>query len=59
MQETKLVIVWERFFKWELDSTLSPLTLFKRQPHKMVKHTQTIRWQQPANCLSVFDHFVG
>ena len=20
---------------------------------KMVKHTQTIRWQQPANCLSV------
>ena len=25
----------------------------------MVKHTQTIRWQQPANCLSVFDHFVG
>ena len=26
---------------------------FKRQPHKMVKHTQTIRR------LSVFDHFVG
>ena len=25
----------------------------------MVKHTQTIRWQQPANCLSVFDHFAG
>ena len=25
----------------------------------MVKHTQTIRWQQPTNCLSVFDHFVG
>ena len=24
----------------------------------MVKHTQTIRRQQ-ANCLSVFDHFVG
>ena len=23
----------------------------------MVKHTQTIRRQQPANCLSVFDHF--
>ena len=22
----------------------------------MVKHTQTIRQQQPANCLSVFDH---
>ena len=25
----------------------------------MVKHTQTIRWQKPANCLSVFDLFVG
>ena len=25
----------------------------------MVKHTQTIRLQQPANCLSVFDHFVN
>ena len=25
----------------------------------MVKHTQTIRWQKPTNCLSVFDHFAG
>ena len=25
----------------------------------MVKHTQTIRWQQPRNCLSLFDDFVG
>ena len=25
----------------------------------MVKHTQTIHRQQPTNCLSVFDHFVG
>ena len=25
----------------------------------MVKHTQTIRRQQPMNCLSVFEHFVG
>ena len=24
----------------------------------MVKHIQTILWQQPTNCLSVFDHFV-
>ena len=24
----------------------------------MVKHTQTIRRQQPTNYLSVFDHFV-
>ena len=30
----------------------------KRQPHKMVKHTQAIRRQQPTNCLTVFDHFV-
>ena len=32
---------------------------FKRQPHKMVKHTQTIRLQKPTNCLSVSDHFEG
>ena len=25
----------------------------------MVKHTQTICWQKPANCFSVFDHFMG
>ena len=25
----------------------------------MVKHTQTICRQQPVNCLSVLDHFVG
>ena len=25
----------------------------------MVKHNQTIRWQKPTNCLSVFDHFLG
>ena len=30
-----------------------------RQPHKMVQHTQTIRRLLPANCLNVFDHFVG
>ena len=30
------------------------IKLLKRQPHKMVKHTQTIPW----NCLSVFNHFV-
>ena len=32
---------------------------FKRQPPKMVKHTQTVREKQLTNCLSVFDHFVG
>ena len=25
----------------------------------MVNDTQTIRRQEPTNCLSVFDHFVG
>ena len=24
----------------------------------MFKHTETICWQKPTNCLSVFDHFV-
>ena len=32
---------------------------FKRQSHKMVKHTQTIRRLLPTNCLIVFDDFVG
>ena len=31
---------------------------FKRQPHKRVRHTQTIRRLLPTNFLSVFDHFV-
>ena len=25
----------------------------------MVKHNRKIRWQQPTDCLSVFDHLVG
>ena len=25
----------------------------------MFKHTETIRRQQPTNCLIVFEHFVG
>ena len=32
---------------------------FKRQSHKMIKHTQTIRRLLPMNYWSVFDHFVG
>ena len=28
-------------------------------PTQLVKYTQTIRRQQPTNCLSVFDHFEG
>ena len=40
-------------------SLMNSTQAFKRQPHKMVRHTQTIRWQKPTNCMSVFDHFVG
>ena len=29
-----------------------------RQPHKMVKDTQTIRRLLSTSCLNVFDHFV-
>ena len=43
------------FFVFNLVATLP----FKRQPHKIVKHTQTIRRLLPTNCLSVFDHFLG
>ena len=32
---------------------------FKRQLHKMVKHTQTILRQFADKFFSVFDHFVG
>ena len=32
---------------------------FKSQPHRMVKHTQTICRLLPTNCLSVFEHFEG
>ena len=32
---------------------------FKHQTHEIVKHIQTIRREQPTNCLSVLDHFVG
>ena len=31
----------------------------KRQPQKIVDYAQTIRQLLPANCFSVFDHFVG
>ena len=32
---------------------------FKSQPHKIVKHTQTIRRKSGRIVLRVFDHFVG
>ena len=37
---------------------MDQLNMNKRQSHKTVKHTQTICWQKPTICLSVFDHFV-
>ena len=33
---------------------LTPQNLFKRQPHKMVKHTQKIRRMLPTNCADEF-----
>ena len=33
--------------------------LFKRQPHKMVKHTNTTRRLLRTYRLNVLDHFVG
>ena len=56
-----------RSWKWyeTLDFNLKHWALEKEekinpncQPHKMVKHIQTIGRQQPTNCLSVFDLFL-
>ena len=49
------------FQKYITDETNCPAytTFFKRRPHKMVKHTQTIRRLLKTNCLGVFDYFVG
>ena len=41
---------------YNFSSCLNPLNT---NPTKMVKHIQGIHRQQPMNCLSVFDHFVG
>ena len=46
------------YFDSDMGSQRQPHN-FKSQPHKMVKHTETIRRLLPKNCLSVFDHFVG
>ena len=55
---------WNNFIKnhktWDLVAALMLNSVVEPTDwHKMIKHTQTIRWQQPTNCLSVFDHFVG
>ena len=44
------------FFEEDLttkDKIYECLTFYKHQPHKLVKHTQTIRRQQSKYCLSV------
>ena len=46
-------------FKIKTKFQISFLQLFKRQPHKMIKHTQAIRQLLPTNFFSVFDYFVG
>ena len=51
--ETEDTVMFRKIFQVVKD--IYPL---KRQPHKMVKHTQTIRQQQPTNFLSVFDLLV-
>ena len=40
-------------------NSTTPDQSFKCEPHKMVKHTQTMCRLLLTNCLSVFDHFVG
>ena len=40
------------------DQVIGLFQPFKGQPHKIVKHTQTIRQLLPTNCLSMFDHIV-
>ena len=44
---------------WFQNRQCYPILTLKRQPYKMVKHTQKICRLLPTNCLSVFDHFAG
>ena len=59
---TKLLKVREdsrRGFLWDQNHFGNISWPFRRQFHKMDKHTQTIRRLLPTNCVSVFDHFMG
>ena len=42
-----------------LSEQILNLYALRHQPHKKLKHTQTIRRLLPTNCLSVFDYFIG
>ena len=50
---------WPKIMKVLIESLSYDKSLnSKRQPHKMVKHTQKI-CLLPANCFNVFDDYVG
>ena len=50
--QTRFPVRFKRSFK-------NKTKLFKRQRHKMVRHTQTIRCLLPTNCLSVIGRLWG
>ena len=63
VKQTTAIIMTDNF-SWKfiynhniINVTVNMLYPVKRQPHQMVKHTQTIRQQKPTYCLSVLDHF--
>ena len=50
----RILICWQ-----EIATFQTVIKLFKYQPPKMAKHSQTICWLLSTNCLNVFDDFVG
>ena len=58
-KESDLAIVCKKICIIIIEYSLRTFVNTKRQPHKLVKHTQTIRRLLSTNCLSVFDQFVG
>ena len=51
-------LVSSRLYPYELSFSFNRENQCKSQPHKMVKHTQTICRLLPTIYLSVFDHLV-
>ena len=51
----KVIILISSYFPFSWEAFYQPL---KRQPNKMIKHTQTIRFLLATNCLNVFDQYV-
>ena len=63
VKQTTAIIMTDNF-SWKfiynhniINVTVNVLYPVTRQPHQMVKHTQTIHQQKPTYCLSVFDYF--